>query len=44
MKEADYLLFYDKITRRLTLKFLSSKLYIRLYSKLSKEIKDFKDL
>ena len=43
MKEADYLLFYDKMTKKLTLKFLSSRLNLNFYSKLSKEVEDFKD-
>jgi len=30
--------------RQLTIKFLSGRLNIKLYNKLSKEIKDFKDL
>ena len=44
MKEVDYLLFYDRTIKKFTFKFFSSKLYIRLYNRLSKEIKDFKDL
>jgi len=40
----DYLLFYDKIIKKFTLKLISSRLNIKFYNKLSKEIKDFKDL
>ena len=44
MKGADYLLFYGKTIKKLTIKFLSSRLNLRFYNKLSKEIGDFKDL
>jgi len=44
MREADYLLFYDETIKKLTIKFFSSRLYIKLYSKLSKEVEDSKDL
>ena len=40
----DYLLNYDTIIKKLTFKFLSSRLNLKLYNKLSKEVKDFKDL
>jgi len=44
MKGVDYSLFYDKKTRELTIKFLSSRLNLKPYNKLSKEVDNFKDL
>jgi len=44
MKEVDYSPFYDKIMKKRTLKFFSSRLNLKLYNKLSKEVEDFKDL
>jgi len=44
MKEVDYLLSYDKIMKKLTIKILSSRLNLKLYNKLSKKAGDFKDL
>jgi len=44
MREADYLLSCGKTIKRLTIKFFSGILNIKPYNKLSKEVKDFKDL
>jgi len=44
MKEVGYLLFYDKMIKEFTIKFISSGLNIGFYNKLSKEVEDFKDL
>ena len=45
IKEEDYSPSLDKkIMRKLTLKFFSSRLNLRPYNKLSKEVEDFKGL
>jgi len=44
IKGIDYLLFYDKTIKKFIIKFLSGRLNLKPYSRLSKEVKDFKNL